>query len=130
MVVTPERTVLDEAAEFVAFTAEDGEIGIFPSRAPLVARLRGGELRIKVSGDTRRWFIDGGFAQIKDNVLTILTPRAQNRSDLSTERLMADLRKLQSEVPTTDEAIALKLKKLETLRRQLRLVGATSSAGH
>ncbi len=45
IVVTPERTVFDQPAEFVALTLFDGEIGIAPGHAPLIGRLGCGEMR-------------------------------------------------------------------------------------
>ena len=46
ILVTPERTVRDEEADFVALTLFDGEIGIGPGHAPLIGRLGYGEMRI------------------------------------------------------------------------------------
>src|SRR5207245_9522105 len=72
VVVTPERAVVDEQADFVALPLYDGEIGILPGRAPLVGRLGYGELRIKRGGQTKRFFVDGGFVQVRANVVTVL----------------------------------------------------------
>src|SRR5438046_4711133 len=76
VIVTPERAVVDEQADFVALPLYDGEIGILPGRAPLVGRLGYGELRIKRGGQTKRFFVDGGFVQVRANVVTVLTSRA------------------------------------------------------
>src|SRR5215468_3725556 len=76
VVVTPERAVVDEEADFVALPLYDGEIGILPGRAPLVGRLGYGELRIKKDTQTKRYFVDGGFVQVRANVVTVLTSRA------------------------------------------------------
>src|SRR5438045_5632644 len=81
VVVTPERAVLDEAVEFVALPMYDGELGILPGRAPLIGRLGYGELRIRHGEQIQRYFVDGGFAQVRANVVTVLTPRAV-RGDL------------------------------------------------
>ena len=45
VVVTPERAVLDEPADFVVLPLYDGELGVLPGRAPLIGRLGYGELR-------------------------------------------------------------------------------------
>ncbi len=76
VVVTPERTLFDEVVEFVALPLFDGELGILPGRSPMIGRLGFGELRTTTQGTTRRYFVDGGFAQVRDNVVTILTNRA------------------------------------------------------
>ena len=76
VVVTPERAVLDEPVDFVALPMYDGELGVLPGRAPLIGRLGYGELRIRHGATLRRLFVDGGFAQVRANVVTVLTPRA------------------------------------------------------
>ena len=73
VVVTPERAVLDEPAEFVALPMYDGELGVLPGRAPLIGRLGVGELRLQQHGTARRLFVDGGFAQVRADTVTILT---------------------------------------------------------
>ena len=88
-VVTPEREVLALEARFVAFPAYDGEMGILAERAPLLAKLGAGLLRVEdVGGAKRRLFIAGGFAQMVDDKLTILTEEA-----LEPEKVTADLAK-------------------------------------
>jgi F-type H+-transporting ATPase subunit epsilon len=76
VVVTPERTLFDELVDFVALPLFDGELGILPGRSPMIGRLGFGELRTNAQGATKRYFVDGGFAQVRDNVVTILTNRA------------------------------------------------------
>src|SRR5438046_6985057 len=77
VVVTPERAVLDEPAEFVALPMYDGELGVLPGRAPLIGRLGAGELRLKGGpAGLKRYFVEEGFVQIRDNVVTVLTAKA------------------------------------------------------
>ena len=47
----------------------------FPA-APLIGRLGYGELRTKQEETVHRYYVDGGFAQVRDNVVTVLTNRA------------------------------------------------------
>src|SRR5438128_10243663 len=83
VVVTPERAVLDEPVDFVALPMYDGELGVLPGRAPLIGRLGAGELRIRRGDSTRRFFVDGGFAQVRSNVVTVLTARAVKGEDIN-----------------------------------------------
>ncbi|HEV3448331.1 MAG TPA: F0F1 ATP synthase subunit epsilon, partial [Gemmataceae bacterium] len=76
VVVTPERAVLDEPVDFVVLPLYDGELGVLPGRAPLIGRLGPGELRLRRGDAIRRFFVDGGFAQVRNNIVTVLTPRA------------------------------------------------------
>src|SRR5438477_12998761 len=91
VVVTPERAVLDEAVDFVALPRYDGELGVLPGRAPLIGRLGPGELRIRHGGDTRRFFVDGGFAQVRGDVVTVLTPRALKAEEIDVAAASAAL---------------------------------------
>src|SRR3989442_151298 len=83
VVVTPERALLDETADFVALPLYDGEIGILPGRAPLVGRLGYGELRLKKGTQTKSYYVDGGFVQVRANVVTILTSKALEAKDVT-----------------------------------------------
>ena len=76
VVVTPERAVLDESADMVVLPMFDGERGVLPRHAPFVGQLGPGELRVTVGGRVRRFFIDGGFAQVTGTVVNVLTARA------------------------------------------------------
>src|SRR5882757_4042074 len=76
IIVTPEATVLDTPCEFVAIPLFDGEAGVAPGRAPLIGRLGYGELRVKHAGQTSHYYVDGGFVQVADNVVSVLTNKA------------------------------------------------------
>ena len=51
-------------------------MGVLPGRAPLIGRLGYGELRIKSGGQTASYYVDGGYVQVADNVVAVLTNRA------------------------------------------------------
>src|SRR5437762_8139892 len=76
IVVTPEATVLDTPADFVALPLFDGEAGVAPGRAPLIGRMGYGELRVRTGSDTRRFYVDGGSVQVAENVVSVLSNRA------------------------------------------------------
>jgi F-type H+-transporting ATPase subunit epsilon len=75
-VITPEQLVLEETATSVVIPAHDGELGVLHNRAPLMCELGVGQLRYTAADRTRRMFIDGGFAQVYENQVTVLTSRA------------------------------------------------------
>jgi F-type H+-transporting ATPase subunit epsilon len=126
VVVTPERAVLDEPADFVALTLYDGELGVLPGRAPLIGRLGYGELRLRRGESTRRYFVDGGFAQVRNNVVTVLTPRAIRAEDINTQ---AAAQVLESTIPPAAslEAREAQQKNQERARAQLRVARRTHS---
>jgi F-type H+-transporting ATPase subunit epsilon len=94
-VITPERAMLETDATFVAFPAHDGEVGILPHRAPLLYRLGIGELRVESPEGNQVLFIAGGFAQMVENRLTLLTEAARRLDELDAaaiDRQLADAR--------------------------------------
>ncbi len=104
-VVTPERAVLESEARFVAFPAHDGEIGILRQRAPLLCRVGIGQLRVETAQGTETFFIAGGFAQMVDNRLTILTEQARRPAEIDRQAAAAALVSAR-EMKTTDERSA------------------------
>lgn len=125
VVVTPERAVLDEGADFVALPMYDGELGVLPGRAPLIGRLGCGELRTVHGPKTRRFFIDGGFVQIRHNVVTVLTSKAMPAEDIqlaAAEQALQEALKL-AYAPEAGEA---HVKAQQRARAQIRI----ASKGH
>jgi F-type H+-transporting ATPase subunit epsilon len=120
VVVTPERALLDEQAEFIALPLYDGELGVLPGRAPLIGRLGYGELRIRRGSGTQRFFIDGGFAQVRDNVVTVLTSHAVKAEDIDPAAVERALEESRQPAPTP-EAQNARLKAQERARSQLRV---------
>ena len=53
VIVTPERAVLDQPADFVALPLYDGELGVLPGRAPLIGRLGIGDSGHRLHAHTR-----------------------------------------------------------------------------
>ena len=124
VVVTPERRLFDEVVEFVALPLYDGELGILPGRAPLIGRLGFGELRIRDGGTSRRYFVDGGFAQVRDDVVTVLTSRAVPAAEVDTTAATQELEKAQARRASTDVEQDEKSRSIARARAQLRIATA------
>jgi F-type H+-transporting ATPase subunit epsilon len=101
VVVTPERAVLDEFAEMVILPMFDGELGVLPGRAPIIGRLGAGELRLKSAGVVKRYFIEAGFVQVRSNVVTVLTARAEEATKITSEMATAAATEAEA-LPTTN----------------------------
>ena len=56
--------MLETPAQFVALPLYDGEMGIAPAHSPFIGRWGYGELRVKSGGETKRYYVDGGFVQV------------------------------------------------------------------
>ncbi|HVJ87969.1 MAG TPA: F0F1 ATP synthase subunit epsilon [Caulifigura sp.] len=121
VVVTPETTLLDEAVRSIQFPLFDGQMGVLPSRAPAIGRLGAGELRFETGGGERRFFVDGGFLQIKGPVVTLLTNRAFPIEQIDAATAQAEYDAAMAMKPTDDAGFELKQKSLDRAREMLRL---------
>lgn len=126
IVVTPETTVLDEQVDFVALPLYDGEIGFAPGRSPLIGRLGYGELRLKAAGQTRRYYIDGGFVQVANNTVSLLTNRAVPASEIDRAVAQENLNQARARQANNDELLAIRDRLEKQARAQLRLAASGS----
>ncbi len=79
-VISPERSLFEGAASFVVVPAYDGELGILADHAPLMALLGEGVLRLETEAGTRRFNLAGGFVQVVDNNVSILSETAEEEA--------------------------------------------------
>lgn len=121
IVVTPERTALDELVDFVVLPLYDGEIGIAAGHSPMIGRLGFGEMRLKSGGKTSRYYVDGGFVQVADNAVSVLTNRAVPAEQLDAQLAQAQLASAQQKPATTDELLEIRERLIAQARAQLRV---------
>jgi F-type H+-transporting ATPase subunit epsilon len=100
-IITPARAVFDAEAKAVTVPAFDGELGVLPGHAPLLALMGTGELRVTtVAGAIEKIAVRGGFLQVANNKVTVLTPESVSGGEVSLDALKAELDKLAAEKPT------------------------------
>lgn len=121
VIVTPERTLLDEPVSALRFPLYDGEIGILPGRLPLIGRLGFGELKVTTSTGEQHFFIDGGFVQVLGPTVSLLTHRAVPVASLSAAEAEKQLAAATARVAKTDEEFKSKLADQQRARRMLAL---------
>jgi F-type H+-transporting ATPase subunit epsilon len=121
VVVTPETTLLDEVVRSIQFPLFDGQMGILPGRAPAVGRLGAGELHFESGQGERRYFVDGGFIQIKGPVVTLLTNRAFPIEQIDVAAAQAEYDAAMAMKPTDDAGFELKQKSLDRARKMIAL---------
>ena len=124
VVVTPETTVIDTSARFVALPLYDGEIGIARNHSPLIGRLGYGEMRIvALEEPSLRYYVDGGFVQVVDNLVSVLTNRAIPAVDVDAEVAREQLSRALKRPAAGDEEIAVRDRLTTQARAQLRIAG-------
>ncbi len=76
-VISPERTLYEGEADLVVAPAWDGEVGILRRHAPMLALLGQGDLRIRLGTREQSFYVAGGFLQVADDRVTVLSERAE-----------------------------------------------------
>jgi len=88
-IVSAETELYSGLVEMVFAPAIMGEVGIAPRHAPLVTRLRPGEVRLQLSeGKEESFFVSGGILEIQPHVVTILSDSASRTEDLDEAALL------------------------------------------
>jgi F-type H+-transporting ATPase subunit epsilon len=122
IVVTPEATILDQTVEFVTLPLYDGEIGIGRGHSPLIGRLGYGEMRLRVNaGETKRYYVDGGFVQVVGNSVSVLTAHAIEASAIDPRVAAERLRAAHSQVANSDVLFEQRDRLESQARAQLRM---------
>ncbi len=126
VVVTPEATVLETTASFLALPLFDGEIGIGRNRAALIGRLGFGELRVVRPDETLRFYLDGGFVQVTDNRVSILTGQAIDADQLDPPVLQEQLAAARGRVAHGAEQMAARDRAVARVRAQVHVARAAT----
>jgi F-type H+-transporting ATPase subunit epsilon len=85
--VTPQKAIVSEEAEIVVAPGSEGEFGALKGHTTFLTSLKLGTLRYKdANGKERLLFINGGFAEVLPNKVTILAESAERRQDIDVAR--------------------------------------------
>ncbi|RFF29854.1 F0F1 ATP synthase subunit epsilon [Wenzhouxiangella sediminis] len=132
-IVSAEAEIFSGEAAMVVVTGEEGELGIAPRHAPLLTRLKPGQVRVMLpEGGEEFYYISGGLLEVQPHVVTVLSDTAARASDLDeaaavkakeeAERALAD-RSADMEVAQAQAQLAeamAQLAALERLRKSLK----------
>ena len=88
-VVTPQKAIVSEEADIVVAPGTEGEFGALKGHTTFLTSLKTGSLRYKdATGKERFLFINGGFAEVLPDKVTILAESAERRQDIDVARAM------------------------------------------
>ena len=85
-VITPDAAVLHEDVDFVLVRALDGDLGIMPNHAPLIASLSIWPLCYDKGGKRQCVTVASGFLEVHDNTVTVITPASEKPEDIDVAR--------------------------------------------
>jgi F-type H+-transporting ATPase subunit epsilon len=75
-IISPDQTVYEGEADMVVAPAWDGEVGVLRGHAPMLVLLGSGLMRVTHGRTVQHFRIAGGFMQVADDVVTVLSERA------------------------------------------------------
>ena len=88
-IVSAEEEIFSQEVEMIYAPAEMGEVGISPKHAPLITKLKPGDVRAQINKDEMKTFyVSGGILEIQPNEVTILSDTALRENDLDEERAL------------------------------------------
>ena len=121
IVVTPEETTVEAVVESVVVPLFDGEMGILPNHGAMIGRLGSGELRLRNGDQVDRFFLEGGFIQIADNTVSVLTGRAIPVEQLDTDEAESQLETALAEPAVGSEQMEARDQLVQQLRARQRV---------
>ncbi len=87
-VVTPDKQVVQESVDYVSCPGVEGEFGVLKNHVALLSALKVGVLRYDKDGKQEFVFISGGFADVNDNVVTVLAESAELSQEIDKARAL------------------------------------------
>src|SRR4051812_39545804 len=97
-VVTPERLVVNDTAEYIEIPGKTGYLGVLPGHAPLITEIAVGEISYRTGNQTKRVAVAWGFAEVLQNKVTILAETAEKAEEIDASRAEAAKRKAEAEL--------------------------------
>ena len=97
-IVTPERLVVNDTAEYIEIPGKSGYLSVLPGHAPLITELAVGAISYNNAGKTKRLAVAWGFAEVLQNKVTILAETAEKAEEIDTARAEAAKKKAEAEI--------------------------------
>jgi F-type H+-transporting ATPase subunit epsilon len=128
--VTPSRLLLDQEVDDVTVPGATGELGILPDHITFLTSLEVGEMSFKNGSERVKLALSGGYAEVLDNVLTVLANAAEYANEIDVERAknaqlkaekkMEDLDREDKEFTATEAALHRALVRIQVASREAR----------
>src|SRR5689334_17509966 len=119
-IVSAEESIFHGVVTMVIASGEMGELGIAPRHAPLITRLKPGQVRVILEdGEEKFYYVSGGILEVQPQVVTVLADTAIRANDLDE----ASARKAKEEA---ERALANRGDAMELAEAQQKLVEATA----
>lgn len=128
-IITPDAVAMDTTVDSVVLPGLDGKLGVLAGHATMVTALDAGELRFKQGASETAMFVAGGFAEVRDNTLRVVTEASEQASDIDVARAEAALERakerLMAKASETDF-----IRAEAAMRRAVQRLSLTRTRGH
>lgn len=104
-IVTPDKVVVSQTVDYVGVPGTEGEFGVLPNHIPLLSALAIGELYYRADGKTEHVFVSGGFAEVSNNVLSVLAESAEVGHNIDVARAQAAKERAEERIETGGQDI-------------------------
>ncbi len=103
-VITPDRIVWDGAVDELILPSSTGQLGILTDHAPLLTALDIGVMRLKTSGEWISFVLMEGFAEVENNIITVLCNGAEEGKNIDLSSAQSELERLTTSVDEAETA--------------------------
>lgn len=132
-IVSAEDEIFSGPATMIFAPAEMGEVGISPRHAPMITRLKPGEIRVQTpEGEELHIYVSGGILEVQPHVVTVLADTATRAADLDESAAIEAKQRAEKAMQEKTDAIdyaqaeadmaqaAAQLRAIEALRKRAR----------
>nr|YP_009397855.1 ATP synthase CF1 subunit epsilon [Sonderella linearis]ARW67041.1 ATP synthase CF1 subunit epsilon [Sonderella linearis] len=92
-VIAPDKVVWDASAEEIILPSSTGQLGVLTNHIPLLTALDIGVMRVRINTEWKPIILLGGFAEVKNNIITILVNGAENILEIDIDEAKDNLEK-------------------------------------
>ena len=104
LLITPERTLFDEEVDEVRAPGTVGEFGVLPNHTTFLSSLQAGRLEYTQGNQSTRLALSGGFAEVVDNVMTVLADSAEFADEVDSEAARTAVAEAEEKLKTLGES--------------------------
>lgn len=119
--VTPEKVAMSAPADFVVLPALNGEMGVLPGHQSFLVQLSPGEVRVTAGEEVKRFAVSGGFAEVKNDVVSLFAETAEDAGQIDAERARQSLEKAKAVIKPGLDPMQLAQMEAAIRRAQTRL---------
>lgn len=99
-IITPAKSIFTGDAEIVTIPGEYSEFQVLHNHAPIVSALQPGIIKIELNGNITKFAVSGGLAEVRNNLVSILAPIAENQETIETDKVHNQLKEAKAKMLT------------------------------